>query len=497
MTPRPNRRRRVEIYFVLYLAALVLLMPDGSERTDGPTRDPSELTRLDLQPDRVRLQCTLERDTGGAFVARAIDSVNVIRYAGNVSGIRLQAVIEDMESGARTEVDETSTSDLFLLQHDATRGAARFTWRPTLLEPVDRTFRVTLTATGTPVAASGANGGEQGTTDGSARVSGSTQFVLAMVVDDRRGETLVRVERQTDTVFMQPATPTIGQTFGEFWVAPARERIIELPGRRWSNRLSFGGADVGRDLAALPRVRATGADGRAAAGVTVRTDDDGRSIVVEGTSPTAGSLSVEITAQRRDGRSAQTSFQVESTPLAALQVPDVMYPGIEYVVQTRLPDVPGSEVSAVIRDGQTWRVQPTNADVLRFTPLLHDTGKTLYVERYVGGQKVSQEPVRIRSFDAPEIVDVRPYADGGKKLVVVRFHGGKENRPELAILDGNVGVVQKLHGNLAPASPSQRPTVTWIEQFVVSPKDASRPLTFRVQARDKRGAMSRPWNEDR
>jgi hypothetical protein len=103
--------------------------------------------------------------------------------------------------------------------------------------------------------------------------------------------------------------------------------------------------------------------------------------------------------------------------------------------------------------------------------------------------------VRIKSYDAPEIVDVRPYADGGKKLVVVRFHGGKDNRPDLTILDGNVGSVQKLHGNLAPASPSQRPTITWIEQFVVSPGDAARPLVFRAQARDKRGATSRVWSE--
>jgi hypothetical protein len=495
MTTRPPRRRRVEIYFVLYLAALVLLMPDGSERDPEPTGDPTELARLDLQPDRVRLQCLLARDSLSGYVVRSVDSVNVIRYAGNVTGIRLHAVIEDVETGARTEVDEGATSDLFVLDHDAARGAARFTWRPTKLEPVDRTFRVTLTATGTPVAPRGANSGDADVADGASRVSGSTQFVLAMAVDERLGESIVRVESRVDTVVLRQESTTPGQPFGEFWVAPARERIIELPGRRWTNRLSFGGADMARDLASIPRVKASGSDGRAAAGVTVRTDDDGRSIVVDGTSPTTGALRVDVTAQRRDGRTAQTSFTVESTPLAALNVPDVMYPGIEYTVQTRLPDMPGSEVSAVIRDGQSWRIQPTNADVLRFTPLPADTGKTLYVERYVDGQKVSQEPVRIKSYDAPEIVDVRPYADGGKKLVVVRFHGGKDNRPDLTILDGNVGSVQKLHGNLAPASPSQRPTITWIEQFVVSPGDAARPLVFRAQARDKRGATSRVWSE--
>jgi hypothetical protein len=184
-------------------------------------------------------------------------------------------------------------------------------------------------------------------------------------------------------------------------------------------------------------------------------------------------------------------------PLAALTVPGSMYPGIEYVVSTRLPDLPGSDVRAAVRDGQIWRVQPTNADIMKFTPVLSDTGKTLYIERYIDQQRVSQDAVRISNYDPPEVVDVRPYADGGKKLVVVRFHGGRDNRPDLQVIEGNVGSVQKLYGNLAAASPNQRPTVTWIEQFIVTPKDPSKPLVFRLTARDKRGASSRVWNEDR
>lgn len=487
MPTRTPRRRRVEIYFVLYLAALVLLMPDGVLDGDKTAGEPAS-ARIDLQPERVRLQYELSRDTGNTFIVRKADSVNVIRYAGVVRDIRLQASIEDVETGVQTEIDEASSAEgLFTIVHDPARGAARFMWRPSTLEPVSRTFRVRVTASGTP------EDGEAG----SRTVRGTTEFVLAMVVDQRPAETIVRVESRVDTVIMQQQSGPQGQTFGTFWVAPARERIVDLPGRRWSNRLSFGGADVARDLASMPRVSAAGADARAASGVSVRTDDDGASIVVEGISPTSGSLTIDVTAARRDGRTAQTSFTVESMPLAALTVPGSMYPGIEYVISTRLPDLPGSDVRAAVRDGQIWRVQPTNADIMKFTPVLSDTGKTLYIERYIDQQRVSQDAVRISNYDPPEVVDVRPYADGGKKLVVVRFHGGRDNRPDLQVIDGNVGSVQKLYGNLAAASPNQRPTVTWIEQFIVTPKDPSKPLVFRLTARDKRGASSRVWNEDR
>ncbi|MBU3741078.1 MAG: hypothetical protein FGM24_02215 [Candidatus Kapabacteria bacterium] len=487
MPTRPPRRRRVEIYFVLYLAALVLLMPDGVRDKDAVSADVSTV-RIDLQPERVRLLYDVVRDSGSSYIVRQADTMNVIRYSGNVRDIRLQAEIEDVETGARTQIDEASPADgLFWLVHDAARGAARFRWRPSALDPTDRTFRVRLTATAVPA----------DDPLGSTQVRGTTEFVLAMAVEQRQTETVVRVESRVDTVVLREQALNQGQTFGTFWVAPARERIVDLPGRRWTNRLSFGGADVSRDLSSLPKVTASGSDGRAAQGVGVRTDDDGASILVEGISPTSGTLTVDVSAVRRDGRAAQTRFVVESTPLTALSVPVVMYPGIEYVLTTRLPDLPGSDVRAAVREGQIWRVQPTNAETVRFTPVAADTGKTVYLERYIDQQRVSQDAIRISSFDPPEIVDVRPYADGGKKLVVVRFFGGKENRPELQILEGNIGAVQKLHGNLAPASPGQRPTVTWTEQFVVTPKDAAKPFAFRIAARDKRGAVSRPWAEDR
>lgn len=486
MSPRPQRRRRVEIYFVLYLAALVLLMPEGSQEP-GTGTGTAHAVRLDLQPERVKMQYSLQRDSGQQFVVLQADTVNVIRYAGDVRDVAFRAEIEDVTTGARTQIDETTDPGaVFSVSHDAARGAAVFHWYPSKLEPTDRTFRVMLTASGVP-------GGANVTT---ARVLGTTEFVMAMAVDERAAETIVRIQSRVDTVVMREPSGQ-GQAPGVFWVAPARERIVELPGRRWTNRLSFGGADVSRDLASLPRVTASGSDGRSATGVSIRTDDDGQSVVVEGLSPTSGSLTVEIAATRRDGRTADARFTVEASPLSAITVPAMLYPGVEYVIATKLPDLPGSDVRAAVRDGQIWRVQPTNGELLRFTPTLADTGKTLYVERYIDQQRVSQDAIRVHSFDPPEIVDVRPYADGGKKLVVVRFHGGKDNRPELVITDGNVASVQKLFGNLAPASPNQRPTITWVEQFVIAQKDAAKPFTFTAVARDKRGASSRAWTESR
>jgi len=79
----------------------------------------------------------------------------------------------------------------------------------------------------------------------------------------------------------------------------------------------------------------------------------------------------------------------------------------------------------------------------------------------------------------------------------VQFYAAdrSSNRPRLRVLDGNASDVKRLAGNLRAAS-SERPTVSWLETFEVTQRDASRPFTFRVQALDDRGASSAPWVED-
>jgi hypothetical protein len=65
----------------------------------------------------------------------------------------------------------------------------------------------------------------------------------------------------------------------------------------------------------------------------------------------------------------------------------------------------------------------------------------------------------------------------------------------LKILDGNASDMKRLSGNLRPAS-SERPTVSWLETFEVTQRDASRPFSFRIQASDDRGLSSAAWTED-
>ena len=75
-----RKRRRVEIYFVLYLVALVLLMPDRIDpMQDAVDTQAIVNARLEFSPDRMRLTCKLQRDSASGMRVVSLDSLNVIR----------------------------------------------------------------------------------------------------------------------------------------------------------------------------------------------------------------------------------------------------------------------------------------------------------------------------------------------------------------------------------------------------------------------------------
>lgn len=489
MNARPADKRRIDIYFVLYLVALVLLLPDKAP-TPVATADDLASLRLELQPQNVRLQQTVRRDTLGGIAQVGLDSTNIIKYIGTVEDLRVQARIEDVQTGQTITVQSgESENGMFSVEPRPDSKSILFRWRPSLLTAADRTFRVTIEGSGSPVLPSGSNGDKTNTLPPGLRVSGTTQFVLA---------TVVQADRVNDITSVLP-TPTIlptggeGGNSGEFWLGPARDKIVLLATKEWVNKVVVGGADPTRDLAGMPRVRTSGAE---LSGEIERSFDAAeRSIILKGKAPRSGTATIEVTAQRRDGKIRTVTFTVSAEPLPAVSLPSELYPGVEYVFATKLPDIPN--VKAMIRDGQSVRVE-TTSDALRFVPSIQDTLKVLTFERYVDSQReglVINLPVR--SHPPPEIADVKDVGAVQKKRVIVIFWGDRErNRPQLLVVEGNASTPKKQYGNLRPVNPNERPTTRWYEEFDIYPKDPAEPFSFKIMARDGRGFTSKVWTEE-
>lgn len=480
-----RQRRRVEIYFVLYLLALVLLMPDRQAETSTPDETAAAM-RIDLIPERVRLTCEVKRDSSGGVRLLRLDSVNVIRYSPQLANVSVRAIIEDVSSGRTLTVEPGSGAArrFASIRHDAARSAFVFIWSPLLDASTSKTFRVTLQASGIPV---------NGVATDAMQAMGSTQFVLMTVVNDRQPPQLVYLPGRRDTLVVREALPelTPATTSGEFWLEPAREGITAFASQEWSNRISVGGADPARDLADLPQVRVSGEPMS-----DISRSIDQRTLVLRGRAPRSGTSIVEVTARRSDGRQATTRFAVSGVTYPSVSVPDVVYPGVDYVIDPKLPtDRPG--VRAVIRDGMR-EIASADAGVMRVKFASRDTGRILIFERSIDGiAEANAQPLAVRAFPGPVVREIRRDPDQNKRMVVVQFYSNErgENRPQLRVIDGNAASIRKLAGYLRPAD-NNRPTVAWIEVFEVSRRDLSMPFVFRVQAIDERGKESAVVSSD-
>lgn len=480
----PNRRKkRVEIYFILYLVALVLLMPDRPLGQSGGNGNDSNQQRVELFPERIRMVCEVERDSTGPIRVLAIDSVNVIRFSPAMTSIHVRALIEDVESGQVLVVEDGAkeTAEFARVRIDNEHNAIIFSWNPLLSTLVSKSFRVTLHASGTPRADIAV---------GSPAV-GSTQFVLTSIVNNQVPPQVVLLGGRVDTLVMRD---TSQRSFGEqlsaeFWLESSRETIAAAMGREWVNRVSIGGADPARDLAGLPTVRVISGQP-----IDVTRFFDQRTLVIKGKAPSSGSSLIEVAAQRTDGKVARATFSVTFIATALPRVPDVIYPGTDLVIDPLLPAVESAR--AVIRDGQREIVATTTGSLrLRIAP--SDTGKTFTFERIIDGVADYTERIEVRSYPSPVIREIKRGTDPNTRTVVVQFFSADrtQNRPSLRIVEGNATGLRKLAGYLR-AADSQKPTVSWIEVFEVSRKDPSKPFTFSVQAYDERGRASSVAAED-
>jgi hypothetical protein len=495
MSLRQRRRRRVEIYFVLYIAALVLLLPERNEPMglSNWVQDQG-IGSFQLQPEKTTLTCRFVRDSGGTWRIAERDTAVLIRYNGDVTDVSYEFRIEDQRSHQVLSISTgaAAPTQMFTVSANEDLHAADFRWQPDRSDITSKTFLVRVIATATPVVpTSGANSSDAAVAT-NIRLRAETQFMVTQVVDDAEAPRTIYVITQGTAQAQLDSTrlSTTAAAAGEFWLQSQQQRIVELSGRRWTNRVAVGGADPTLDLARPAAVRIDG-DQRAAATVSVELDRARRELVVSGVTQATGALSVTVDAVRRDGKSATTSFTVQAEPLPAAVAPDVVYPGLRYVIKTGLPTLSDADVAAVIvENGRV--VQRTSDDELVVEPQIGDTGSVWVFERRINGQPVgSSKTIRVSSFPAPLIVNVAAGERGGKpyRRITVMYHGSS-NRPSLEVVDGNAQKPRTQFGNHRPADPKERPTVRYYEEFDVFPASSDRPFTFRVRATDARGFTS-------
>ncbi|HRK58179.1 MAG TPA: hypothetical protein PLI74_00935 [Candidatus Kapabacteria bacterium] len=462
-----NRRPFVEIYFVLYLSALVLLLPDGPSEQ---SKDNADILSAVLQqsfnaiPEQPVLNCIIDAENTKNIIH--FDSLNHILFGGSIKDLEYEAIIEDLMTSEQLILvkDRISPSPMFSLQYIQASQTARFSWKPPLQhDKKNRSFIVKLRASATPVSYNGNVSLDKMIQESGTKVTTETSFSINIVYkQDSDDNTNLIAQNQKDTVFLVPQNP--GQLTQNSTVIPSQvslamltaqpqfEQIQSVSTLQWNNSVFLGGINSLADLKRTPIVRIDGS-GVQQGGTAEITEVRGNQIILTGRTPLSGLMKVNVIAERRaDGKQVSTNFIIESQPMQSPVLPAEMNPGITYTFDPKMPQSISIESKALLRssNGNEIIVSPKGSP-FTYTPSLSDTGKTVYFERWFGGKKSGQSvSIVIKDYPAPEIVDIVPTGQNNVIQVKTRCYGlvkGKKNEVKIEIVEGN-GSVRDLRGSI-------------------------------------------------
>jgi len=442
-------KRGLEIYFVLYLAALLLLISDSPKRELDLASTAIRsfvASTFTLSIDKPTLECRVLFDGSTSSIIH-FDSINTITPNGLVDSLRYTIVITDQASGSEERIGTKGSTRIGNIRIAAEQiGQGLRIWYQVHPEQQPRHYLVRVFATARPQLPSSIT--PQQRKELEPLLSGSenllqseTSFFITYIVDQRTQQGTVPT--QLESLLVQRLIAERNQQQpdgGTFTITPEQTVIETIPFVQWENRLTVYGASLQRDIAQPPVVSGMG---------NVFVTIEGNSLRLRGITTQPGSAQVRVGLVRRDGTESTTTFTVVTNPLQAPIIPPVMYPGIEYRFVPNLPLMSGINSRAVLRDEAGNIRASSKSEPFSFTPSISDTGQRFSFERYAGTERIGQVlTVVCEMFPVPEIISVRREGDQFVHLVT-RSYGlasDARSRVRIELSPPSAGRVQELYG---------------------------------------------------
>lgn len=482
-----KRKKNIEIYFVLYLAALILLITKKDDIADiDIIVDESVRFGFILQPLKTNLNCRLAKDSSGINII-SIDSLNTIFYYGDVSDVSFEFIVEDQSLNQQVSLtaENTNSNPYFRVSENPDKKSASFYWWPRFSENTNKSYLVTVIATAST---------QSENENIPSQLTQQTQFSLNIIYTDETFGTDPGVQialggNDTSRSFFQQ--PTIINSFvpsGEVRVSIYNKFVKKLAGQTWENEIFVDGVNLNNELLDEPIVfpsRQSKINGGFAGVKEIRD----RKIVLSGITPNSGNMKVSINfTLKSNGKEYTEEFTVQPHVVGDPVYERQMYPEISYEIDPNLPFDAGVETRAVIKDGNEVIFRSDQGGKFTYIPYLSDTGKTLSLERYMNGELVGQKyAINILNYPNPEIRAVQYISENQMKVTThsYGFVNGQPNYVDLEV-DGEVYLSED-RGSI----PQSRNRITHVQVFQFI-RTGSQEVTFR--AVDQRGRKSQQRN---
>lgn len=487
-TKHTYKRRTVEIYFVLYLSALLFILPDRKQDTvqSPDDRFVAELP-FNIFPEKTNLNARLTFDSLGTEVV-ALDSVNNIFYSGDVNNVNYEFVVYDAFMKQKFRVNNDIASKHYRIVRNDKNKSVAFYWKPSENERENKSYIVQVVATAEPK-----NGSQAGII-----YQAKTQFSLNLLINTdvipsdtiNANEEISQFERYTklmDSIRrIESQRFTVGRA--EFDLAPERELIRQVAYQKWVNVINVYNVNLLKDLKNKPQIIVSGSANQRYHDVNSEIYRD--KIVLSGSTPPSGKINIKVVVDRRnDSRQKSISFSVMPLGIEAPSFDRKMYVGKTYTIDPQMPML-DRDTKVVLRCDDKILSSNSQGTKFRFTPSSDLIGKTLQLDRYIDNSIIPEEnKIVISDYPGPEIISMRSVRSGEAIEVKVKSYGFSGSDKNLVVsfeISGNASY-RELYGNLEAGKDG----FYSIQTFVFSRKKSDRKFEFDAIAVDKSGKKSK------
>jgi hypothetical protein len=514
---KSDKRRGSEIYFVLYLSALILLLPGKQEKKSSDAVD--AITALfqqsfSLLPEKNSLLSKITTDSTGASILQ-LDTSNVLLLTGHVSDISFECIVEDQNNDEVIQV-ASKEGEHFSIVYDSTKKLVFFSWHPpiSMLSSLNKSlsYVVTVKAKAKPFISGKNPELQQLLRNTDATLQTEARFSISILTEGQGEAPPKIVYMPAETTFtrmifqpsqiQQQTPPAIadanGQKVGvqimeqEFTLQPREAKMEVMAFQEWQNKIFVQGIYTPNDYAEKPIVNVVYRN-KDMSGTANLLDFREGSIIVGGVAPASNAMTVKVTSRRKyDNKEVTTEFIVDPKNLNDPIIPNFMYPFTQYKFNPEMPTSNNMDARAILRNSQ--RILEDNQRGLPFTykPDIEDTGTVVYFERLINGKPIGKSySIRIRSFEPPQIIGKTNKE--GQVEVFVRSFGkfdGKQNRCKIIFAEGTAVNIIAAQDNSADFDAKDGFNNN--QKFSIRPKDKSKPFSAMVHAVDKYGKLSEP-----
>ena len=512
---KTGKRRGSEIYFVLYLAALILLLPGKQDKK--PSEAINAITALfqqsfSLLPEKNSLLSKITTDATGASILQ-LDTSNVLLLTGNIRDVTFECIVEDQQNDEVIQV-ASKDGEHFSIVYDSTKKLVFFSWHPpvSMLASLNKSisYVVTVRAKAKPFISNKNPELQQLLRGADATLQTEARFSISILTEGIGEAPPKIVYMPAETTFTrmmyQPAMnaeststsivegnglnggiPFIEQ---EFTMQPMNSKLDVVAYQQWTNKIFVQGIYRTTDYEGKPFVTFTNRNNDIMGNAEV-IDIRGGELTIRGIAPERSAMIVKVTAKRKaDKKTVSTEFIVNPKSLNEPEIPKFMHPDYMYTFKPEMPISNDFEARAILRNSQ--RILQENARGLPFTytPDIEDTGTVVFFERWINGKIAGKSySIRVEPFPNPEIPAKSKL---GKTFIVeVRSFGRYKGRP-------NMSRIEFVRGSAVNVWPAQDNRADYdarngyytIQKFVIKPKDESKPFSVIIIARDKFGKIS-------